>query len=147
MQQTIIFDVRDSRREPEAQITLTRRDDGVTVTIDAAALLAQHLLPWNDVLLVLDEDTPYEEQMHLVLVRGERILDHIVIGALYASGTYREAGSDGSALRFRFESDAIWTLTAREQGARGLSALPSGAKRRSGWLTPHHLFLSREQGE
>lgn len=145
MRQTNIFDVRTSRREPEPRITLARRDDGALVMIDAAALRAQYLLPQSDVVLVLDEECPFEEQLHLALVRGGLILDHLVIGAPYTSGVYQEVDFDGSVLRFRFEGESLWTLTPKVQGSRGLFDLPPGARRRGGLLAPRYLFLSWEQ--
>lgn len=147
MRQVYVFEAGPRQREPEPHITLVRRDDGNAIILDAVALLAQYELSQGDVLLILDEDCPYEEQLHLVLVRGSRVLDHIVIGAPYVAGIYREVGIEGDALRFRFESDAVWTVGAQDKATYGLGGLPSGARRRWGWLASHHLLLSREQGE
>lgn len=147
MRQAYVFDAEVQQRRPEPRITLVRRDDGTAVTIDAVALLDQYELSRGDVLLVLDEDCPYEEQLHLVLVRGNRILDHLVIGAPTVAGVYCEIGIDGDALHFRFEGDALWTVGAQAKVTYGLGGLPSGACRRGGWLAAHHLSLSCEQFE
>lgn len=141
---TDTFVVSAAQREPEPRITLARRDTGGTIAVDAAALIAQFALPQGDVLLILDEDSSYEEQLHLLLIRDVRTLDHLVIGAPYASGIYREAESGGETLRFRFEGDAIWTVTWNAAGTRGLFDLPSGARRRGNWRAQRHLFLLRE---
>ncbi len=139
------FEALESQREPVPKIVLRSRDDGKRITIDAAILIEQYAIDDADTLLVLDEDTPYEEQLHLVLIRKNRILDHIVIGTIYSSGIFKEVGAAGNTLRFRFESDAVWSLSIDSAGRRVFGGLPRGARRRGGLLARRHLFL--EYGE
>ena len=113
------------------------------IEVDAASLLAQYLLADGEVLLVLDEDIPYEEQLHLVLVRGNAIIDHLVIGAPYATGIFRELEVRGDMLAFTFEGEAVWTISLKNRGSRMPAGLPSGARHRGGWLARHYLSLSR----
>jgi hypothetical protein len=43
--------------------------------LDAAALVAQYAVSGTRTLIVLDEDTAYEEQLHLVLLQEGEVLD------------------------------------------------------------------------
>lgn len=138
------FEIVERTREPEPRIVLRRRSGGGVVTIDAAALDAQYAISPSDTLLILDEDTPYEEQLHLVLLRDDQVLDHVVIGAPYASGVFCAEETHGDMLRFRFEDDAIWILTVGARGRRGFGGLPSGARRRGGMLAPQYIVLGRD---
>lgn len=144
MERVAAFDVAAARREPEPRIELLRRDTGVALILPAAALLAQYRVPSSDILLILDEDVPFEEQLHLVLVRGVDVLDHLSIGAPYASGAYREVDTDGDVLRFCFAGDEVLALTARAEGRRMPERLPSGVRRIGGWLALHYLMLQEE---
>lgn len=54
------------------------------------------------------------------MVEDGEVLDHVVIGAPYATGVFRADESSGAILRFRFESDAPWTLSVHTDGRRGL---------------------------
>jgi hypothetical protein len=143
MQRANLFEPSPAGAGPEPSIRLARRDDDSSIEIDAASLLVQYLLDDGDVLLVLDEDLPYEEQLHLVLVRGAAIIDHVVIGAPYASGIFHEVGLDHDRLSFRFEGNAVWIVDVDHRGSRMPAGLPPGARRRGGWLARHHLSLSR----
>jgi hypothetical protein len=136
-----VFKVMTSRRDPEPRIVLNGA--GGSVEVDAASLLAQYQLPDGDVLLVLDEDSPFEEGLHLVLVRGDRVVDHVVIGAPYASGIYREVAVEDDRLVFVFENDMTWVVRSDHRGSHRIGGLPAGARRRGGWLATRHLSLSR----
>ena len=135
----------EHRHEPTPRIVLRRMDGGggEPVVLDAACLLAQYAVSGTDTLLVLDEDTPYEERLHLVLLRDDRVLDHIDIGAPYATGAFRPVEMSVGTLRFHFENDAIWTLAVDAHGGRGIGCLPSGARRRTGLLAPRWMTLER----
>lgn len=135
----------EHRREPTPRIVL-RHVGGSghePVVLDAACLLAQYAVSDTDTLLVLDEDTPYEEQLHLVLLRDDHVLDHIAIGAPYASGVFHPVELSADTLRFRFESDSQWMLAIDMNGRRGIGGLPSGASRRTGLLAPRYIKLDR----
>lgn len=141
------YQILDQRREPTPRIVLRRVDGsgGEPVVLDAACLLAQYAVSDTDTLLVLDEDTSYEEQLHLVLLRDDQVLDHIAIGAPYASGAFRPTDPSADTLRFQFESDSRWTLAIDMNGRRGIGGLPSGASRRTGLLAPRYIKL--DQGD
>lgn len=138
-----LFHAVETQREPP-QVRLRRDDTDTTVVLDAATLLAQYQVPSGDMLLVLDEDCPYEEQLHLVLVRDDTVLDHIVIGCPYATGVFRECGAADDRVRFRFAGDETLSVAVAPQ--RGLlpARLPRGARRRGGWLAAHWLQLVSE---
>ncbi|MEM8724736.1 MAG: hypothetical protein AAGE86_04350 [Pseudomonadota bacterium] len=116
------------------------------ITIDAAILIEQYAVDDSDTLLVLDEDTPYEEQLHLVLVRKNRILDRIVIGSIYSSGVFKEVSASSNTLQFRFESDAVWSLSIDSAGRRVFGGLPRGARRRGRLFARRHMFLDYGEG-
>lgn len=130
-------------RDPTPAIILQKRGSDAVVRLDAAVLVAQYAVTGTRTLVVLDDDTPYEERLHLVLLEGERVLDHLVIGGPYASGVFRPEDGSGDALHFRFESDVMWTLSVGAAGRRGLGGLPDGARRRTGLLAPRYLMLGR----
>lgn len=141
MDATDRIEVVEQQREPQPRIVLRPRGGAATVTLDAAALVAQYAVSETETLLVLDEDTPFEEQLHLALLSDDRLLDRVVIGAPYATGAYRPLKVGSDYLRFNFEGAVPWTLTVRAEGRRGLVRLPPGARRRSGLLAPKYLFL------
>lgn len=132
------------QREPMPRIILRQRTGGASIAIDAAELLEQYAVSASDTLLVLDEDTPYEEQLHLVLVRRTKILDHILIGAPYTAGVFRFVDASERVLQFCFEGDAVWTVSAKRQGKRGFGSLPPGASRRGGFFARRYLDLEHK---
>lgn len=144
MQKVDLFKICSAERLPDPSIRLVRHDGTGIIEVDAVSLLAQYLLDNGDVLLVLDEDTPYEEQLHLALVRDATIVDHVVISGLYASGIFREEDVGTDHLTFRFEGEAVWTVKVHALGSRLPARLPSGARRRGGWMSRHHLAMSRK---
>lgn len=144
MQSVTAFQVTAASREPAPRIQLLRDDMGATLTLPAAALLAQYRVSSSNILLILDEDVPFEEQLHLVLVRGVDVLDHLTIGAPYASGSYREVDTYDDRLRFRFGGEQVLTLIIRATGKRWPERLPSGVRRIGGWLALHYLILQEE---
>lgn len=141
------FQVVRSQREPMPEIVLAATNGTFHATIDAAQLIAQFDAGPDATLLVLDEDCPYEEQLHLVLVRAGKASDHIVIGAPYATGIFEILGGTTDSLRFRFANDGVWTASVRDAGALLPPRLPRGARRKGGWLGPHHLSLSFEKDQ
>lgn len=141
MQRAIIFEPLSAVREPNPRIELIRRDSGETLQLDAATLVAQYALASGDVLLVLDEDTLYEERLHLVLVEGVTVDDHLVIGAPYATGLFREVGIRDDRLCMRFAGDEALTVSVAPASSRLPQRLPAGVRRRGGWLAPHRLAI------
>lgn len=109
------------------------------MTIDAAELLEQYAISPSETLLVLDEDSPYEEQLHLVLAKGSKIRDHILIGAPYTAGVFRIVGVGDRIVQFRFEGDAVWSVTVRSHPSRGFGGLPHGSRRRGGLFAKRYL--------
>lgn len=146
MRPVTLFQVLGSESEPAPQIRLRRADTGLTIEVEAVALLAQYQTDSGDVLLVLDEDCIYEEQLHLVLVRGDRVADHVLIGAPYATGEYQEIGIDRDVLHFRFANDRELRLEVDEKGSRMSGGLSGGARRKGGWLQPKFLRLTQAGG-
>ncbi|MEI5665258.1 hypothetical protein WBO78_07770 [Bosea sp. CCNWLW174] len=143
MRRVATFGVTSCQREPEPRITLVRKDSDETVNFNAATLIAQYQLPSGDIVLILDEDCPYEEQLHLALVRGSDVLDHIVIGAPYATGDYREVALGEKELRFRFSGDTELLLAVRDKASHLPERLPAGARRLGRWFSAHHLSLQQ----
>ena len=138
------FECIHKQREPLPRILLRQRSGGAEIAIDAAELLEQYAVSSSDTLLILDEDTPYEEQLHLVLVRRDKILDHILIGAPYTAGVFRFVAASEGVLQFRFEGDAVWTVSAMQRAKRGFGGLPRGASRGGGFFAKRYLELEHK---
>lgn len=138
------FECVERQREPVPRIVLRWPDFGQPVTIDAARVIEQYAVTDTDTLIVLDEDVPFEEQLHLVLVREDKIIDHIEIGAPYSTGEFREIERGEGMLRFAFDGDDIWQLGVRSDGKRVFGGLPPAARRRGGFFAPRFMFLDRE---
>ena len=145
MQPAAVFETIAQQNDPEPRIDLLRNDTGAKITLDAATLVAQYILSSGDIVLVLDEDCPYEEQLHLVLIRGAVVLDHLVVGAPFASGIYREIELGDDVLAFGFSGDSIFVLGVREGGLFRRFRLPAGVRRRGLWPSPQQLTLSVRQ--
>lgn len=103
--------------------------------------MAQYAAYASDTLLILDDDTPYEERLHLVLIRQSNVLDHVEIGSICTSGIFKEVGVSEGILRFRFESDAVWSVSIDGEGKRGIGGLPQGSRRRGGLFARRYLKL------
>ncbi|MEM7664802.1 MAG: hypothetical protein AAF250_03020 [Pseudomonadota bacterium] len=141
MDQTDRFECVEKQREPEPRIELRSRSGRSSITFDAAELVEQYAISKIDTLLVLDEDCPYEERLHLVLMRRDKVIDYVEIGVMYMPGVFKPVSARDRELRFRFESDAVWTLTIHEAGRRVIGGLPAGASRKGRFLKKRHLFL------
>ena len=145
MQPAALFETISQQNDPEPRIDLHRKDTGAKITLDAASLIAQYILSSGDMILVLDEDCSYEEQLHLVLVRDAAILDHLVIGAPFASGIYRQIELGDDVLAFGFSGDSDYVLGVREGWFFRRSLLPAGVRRQGLWSSPQQLTLSVRQ--
>ena len=145
--QTNRFQCVSQQTEPEPRIELRPRSGDSSFTLDAAELIEQYAVSATDTLLVLDDDCPYEERLHLVLMRNDSLIDYIEIGAMYVPGIFDPIDHRDRELRFRFESDAIWTLTISQTGRGLFGGLPSGARRRTGLLAKRYMFLGFGEGE
>jgi hypothetical protein len=132
------------REAPEPLIELVRSKGKTDIKIDAAQLLAQYQSQHGDVLLVCDEDSPYEERLHFVLLRQNQIIDHLVYGGLYTPGIYKEVSCENNAVRFTFASDQVLTLALRETPSRWNNKLPPGARHRGSLFQKHYLILKYE---
>ena len=137
------LEVLKSRREPEPRISIRIAGSQRRVEIPAARLVAQYALDSRRTLAVLDEDVPFEEQLHLVLLIRDRIADHIEIGAPYSTGEFREIALEDEAIAFAFDGDDPWRLEALPTPRRMFGGLPAGARRRGGFLKPRYMQLSR----
>ncbi|MEM9501741.1 MAG: hypothetical protein AAF941_07835 [Pseudomonadota bacterium] len=141
MNQIDRFECIQKQKEPKPRIELMSRLGGQSLTLEAASLIEQYAVSQSDTLLILDEDCPYEERLHLVLVRDAEVVDYIEIGAMYVPGVFRELGLRNNTLQFSFESDAVWTLSIEPESRRVLGGLPRGASRRGSILTKRYMFL------
>lgn len=144
MEEVARFRVADVQREPVPRVNL-RDDAGVTITLEAVTLLAQYRTASDDVLMILDENCPYEEQLHLVAVRGSEVIDHLVIRAPYATGSFEALGTGEDGLLFRFAGGDMYRASVAEAGARLPRPLPGGARRTSKWFARKFLHLTIEE--
>ncbi len=109
--------------------------------IDAVNLLAQFELSNGDVLLVLDEDSPFEEMLHFCLLRQDQLIDHLRYGALYISGIFKLIQAAGDQLSFTFASDEVLRLSVDIAGSRWPEQDAPGASYASGVLCKRFLNL------
>ena len=112
-----------------------------SIKIDAAEILTQYQASNGDILLVLDEDSPYEEQLHFVLIRDDQIIGYIKYGGLYTPGVFKEISRENDDLRFTFASDEVLSLTLNKTATRWNNQLPPGARYQGGWFQPQYLSL------
>ncbi len=111
------------------------------LVLDGANLLAQFRSETGAVLLVLDEDCPYEEILHFYLLHDRTILDHVSYGAAYAPGIFRLLGIQGNHLHFTFANDDVMALDVATRPFRLSSKLVSGARHHGGWMALKYLSM------
>jgi len=99
-------------------------------------------------LLLLTENSPYDEGLHILLLGPDyRLLDEIEVGTSYSPGILSEQTVEGEALGFAMFGHR-WRLRVHDSPRRwpGL-ATPSGARRPlRRLLAPRHLELRCSQG-
>lgn len=97
-------------------------------------------------LLLLTENSPYDEGLHILLLGPDlRLLDAIDIGTTYSPGILTELTVEGDALAFAMFGHR-WRLRVHQSARRwpGL-ATPHGARRPvSRLLARRHLELQRQ---
>jgi hypothetical protein len=117
----------------------------VTTAVSGTVLEAQYRCG-DCYLLLLTEDTPYEEALHVYLVNPEfEILDVVELGIPYKLGLLTDVRVAGDRrLQFSFFGNDLWQLTVLEDPRRSPPLLKSPARRP--WprlLAKKHLELVR----
>jgi hypothetical protein len=115
----------------------------INIILDGIALLSQLQTEGGLVLLVLDEDMPYEEGLHFILLQDQKIIDHISLGVSYAPGIFKQIEVDTNSLLFQFFNDDIYALEISEAPSHFGKKLPASAKRHSGWFAPKYMSLRK----
>ncbi len=136
MKPTDRFDIRvreggDSDRGAE----LVADGDRTPVRLPGAVLEAQFETTHGP-LLLMTEDCPYEEALHLVLLDPSlRILDRIEISQPYTPGVVKDIEAQGDdALELSFLGDARWRVEVHPPVRRWRWPSPvAPAVRRRGW--------------
>jgi hypothetical protein len=98
-------------------------------------------------VLILSDDCPYEEILHVYLLDDDlNALEHIELGTPLVSGVLRDVAIEGSdTVTFSFDGSTKYRLTVHPQPKRSIRSLPSGARRRAGsWIQPKRLELSAD---
>ena len=128
------------------QSDLLWRGGPVGVRVDGVTLEKQWQVG-TEYLLLLTEDSPYEEGLHIYLLDEEkRVKDALEIAGPYAPGTLRDvAVDDDAAVSFSFFGEDRWRVEVNAS-AKGFltSRVSSPAKRKSGLrgsgvLTAHRV--------
>jgi hypothetical protein len=127
---------------PRASVLHEGRNTGLT--IDGAILEAQYALDDSYLLLVTD-DSPYEETLHVYLMNSEfEMIDSVHLGYAYTSGILRDVRIvAGNALEFTFSGSAVYRLTVHSE-ARHLWNAPRGPAEVLRFLGKRRLEVIRE---
>lgn len=125
---------------PASAIVLDR-ETGSRFSTGGVRIAGQYRIDGDRALIVLDENCPYEELLHFVLVSGGAPVDRIAYGAPYTSGLFRPVDRAGAALRFRFASDEIVEPIVRERRQWRLRPGVPGARYSGGSPLRHFLFM------
>jgi hypothetical protein len=112
--------------------------------IQAVNLLAQFETANGDAVLVLDENSPYEEMLHFCLLRSDRLIDHLLYGAPYASGIFNLMRAGNDRVLFTFASDEVLCLSVTTDGSRWPQRNVPGASYVTSPLSKHYLHLKIE---
>lgn len=124
------------------------RESGSRFSVGGVRIAGQYRVDDLRSLIVLDENCPYEEQLHFILVSGGAPVDEIVYGAPYTPGLFRPLDCSGSALRFHFASDDVMELIVRERRQWRLRPGVPGARYPGVWaILPARRALSLRMGE
>ena len=85
----------------------------------------------QDILCATTDDTPYEEALHFSLLGPNQSVEHLTLGAAYATGVFAAHGVQGNTLRFRFFGSQIWSITVEQRPRVRLPFLndPAGVSR------------------
>jgi hypothetical protein len=119
------------------------RGDSTQVIVDGVNLIAQFETIDGSVLLVLDEDILYEECLHFILLKHQKISDHISFGAPYVSGIFRQIEVNKNGLTFCFFGDDLYELEIAETASRFGKHLPAGVHRHGPWLAHKYITVTR----
>jgi hypothetical protein len=119
------------------------RGDSTQVIVDGVNLLSQFETIDGSVLLVLDEDILHEECLHFILLKHQKIADHISFGAPYVSGIFRQIQVNKNGLTFCFFGDDVYELEIAETASRFGKNLLAGVHRHGPWLARKYLMVTR----
>ena len=88
------------------------RGEPCGTALDGAILEAQSALVPDGYLLLITDDCPYEETLHVYRLNCQcAIVKHTCLGSVYTSGILRDVEPDGDvSLTFRFDGDSVYRL-------------------------------------
>ncbi len=135
------FSAQLDRSATPPTVEIFRDGTATGLRIQAVNLLAQFEISNGDALLVLDEESPYEEMLHFCLLRRDQLIDHLLYGAPYTSGIFKLMQAENDQLHFTFASDEILCLSANADGSRWPQRSVPGASYGTGPLSKHYLTL------
>ena len=108
----------DPYREPQCEVVHRGRPLGLTIA--GARLEAQFEVNRGSYVLLVTDDTPYEETLRAYLLDGDgRIIDRTRLGYAYTAGVLRDIQIVGErSVVFAFTSEARFRLTVHARPQR-----------------------------
>jgi hypothetical protein len=141
MNQSSYFEVRRCIDEKLPKSELFVQGVSTGLIVDGANVAGQFKTAVGDILLILDEDCPFEEMLHFHLVRGLTIIDHLSYGAQYISGIFSAVSVMEDAVHFTFASEEVIAIHVHSAPSRWRTSTAPGARHVAGLLCPSYLSL------
>jgi hypothetical protein len=135
------FSVRLNRDSTPPSVEILKGGVTTGLKVEAVNLLAQYELSNGDALLVLDEDSPYEEMLHFCLLRQAQLMDHLRYGAPYTGGIFKLVRAEGNQLLFTFASEEVLCLDVSSEGSRWPQRNAPGTSYGTEAFSKHFLSL------
>lgn len=121
------------------------RGDPTGLTVDGLTIEKQFRVQ-PGYLLLITEDSPFEESLHVYLLSPERnLLDALELSVPYAPGILdRLDEREPASLTFSFFGDDRWRLDVRDSPTTRWRFAPLAPWRyKAGWVRPRWLALRR----
>lgn len=117
---------------PSSRGELLRHGAPTGVVINGA-YIEQEFARGDQTLLLVTNDSPFEETLHCYLLDGHgSVSDHLELSGAYAPGTLRDVARAGDVVTFSFFGDERWLLVVHSTPRWTLPTLYGSPVRRTG---------------